>query len=56
MTDNKTSQKEKRNNYSISLTRSEQEEMVKFAENLGLSLSAFLRLAAKDYMDIKENK
>jgi len=41
--------KEKRVSVSISLTDSEREEMRGCAERYGLSLSAFLRLAAKEY-------
>lgn len=40
--------KEKRVSVSISLTDSEREELRGCAERYGLSLSAFLRLAAKE--------
>lgn len=43
--------KEKRVSVSISLTDSEREELRGCAERYGLSLSAFLRLAAKEYVD-----
>ena len=36
---------------SISLTDSERDELRGCAERYGLSLSAFLRLAAKEYVD-----
>ena len=56
MIKNKTQKKEKRSNYSISLTKSEQEELAKYASELGLSLSAFLRLATKEYIEKREKK
>lgn len=43
--------KEKRVSVSISLTASERDELRGCAERYGLSLSAFLRLAAKEYVD-----
>ncbi len=43
--------KEKRVSVSISLTNSECDELRGCAERYGLSLSAFLRLAAKEHVD-----
>lgn len=43
--------KEKRVSVLISLTDGEREELRGCAERYGLSLSAFLRLAAKEYVD-----
>lgn len=43
--------KEKRMSVSISLTDSERDELRGCAERYGLSLSAFLRLAATEYVD-----
>ena len=43
--------KEKCVSVSISLTDSERDELGGCAERYGLSLSAFLRLAAKEYVD-----
>lgn len=43
--------KEKRMSVSISLTDSERDELRGCAERCGLSLSAFLRLAATEYVD-----
>ena len=43
--------KEKRVSVWISLTDSERDELRGCAERYGLSLSAFLRLAAKEYVD-----
>lgn len=41
--------KEKRVSVSISLTNKERDELKRIANEYGLSLSAFLRLAAKEY-------
>lgn len=43
--------KGKRVSVSISLTDSERDELRGCAERYGLSLSAFLRLAAKEFID-----
>lgn len=43
--------KEKRMSVSISLTDRERDELRGCAERYGLSLSAFLRLAATEYVD-----
>ena len=43
--------KEKRVSVSILLTDSERDELGGCAERYGLSLSAFLRLVAKEYVD-----
>lgn len=42
-------EKEKRVSVSISLTETEKIELTQLAESYGLSLSAFLRIAAKEY-------
>lgn len=42
--------KEKRISVSIALTDVEREELAEYAQRYGLSLSAFLRLAAKEYI------
>lgn len=42
--------KEKRISVSIALTDVEREELTEYAQKYGLSLSAFLRLAAKEYV------
>lgn len=39
----------KRVSVSISLTETEKKELTQLAESYGLSLSAFLRIAAKEY-------
>jgi len=57
MTTEKSEQKkEKRISVSISLTETERDNLTRIAESYGLSLSAFLRLAANKYAesDIKE--
>lgn len=46
--------KEKRVSVSISLTDSEREELRGCAERRDLSLSVFLRLAAKEYVDSRK--
>ena len=46
--------KEKRVSVSILLTDSGREEMSGCAEQYGLSLSAFLRLAAKEFTDARK--
>lgn len=46
--------KEKRQAISISLTKHEKVMLQEKASAYGLSLSAFLRLAAQEYPDIKE--
>ena len=48
--------KEKRISVSIALTDAEREELAEYAQRYGLSLSAFLRLAAKEYVANHENK
>lgn len=47
--------KNKRVSVSLSLTINEKEELMKIAKHYGLSLSAFLRLAATKYVE-EENK
>lgn len=47
--------KEKRQAISISLTKHEKEILREKASAYGLSLSAFLRLAAQEYPYIKKN-
>lgn len=42
-------EKEKRVSVSISLTETEKNELTEQARKCGLSLSAFLRIAAKEY-------
>lgn len=42
--------KEKRISVSIALTDVEREELTEYAKQYGLSMSAFLRLAAKEYI------
>lgn len=42
--------KEKRISVSIALSDAEREDLTKYAKQYGLSLSAFLRLAAKEYI------
>lgn len=42
--------KEKRISVSIALSGTEREELAKYAKQYGLSMSAFLRLAAKEYI------
>jgi predicted HTH domain antitoxin len=56
MTTEKSEQKkEKRISVSISLTETERDNLTKIAESYGLSLSAFLRLAANKYAEIDLN-
>lgn len=43
--------KEKRISVSIALTDSEREELTEYSKQYGLSMSAFLRLSAKEYID-----
>ena len=47
--------KEKRVSVSISLTDNERDELRGCAERYGLCLSAFLRLAAKEFVDTRKN-
>ena len=49
-------EKEKRQAISISLTKHEKEMLQEKASTYGLSLSAFLRLAAKAYPAQKDDK
>ncbi len=48
--------KEKRASVSISLNESERERLTQIAESQGLSLSAFLRLAASKYIATEVEK
>lgn len=48
---NKEVKKEKRMTVSISLSESEKKKLCEMADSYGLSLSAFLRLAAKKYYE-----
>lgn len=50
----KDKDKDKRVSVSLSLTINEKEELMKIAKSYGLSLSAFLRLAAAKY--VEDNK
>jgi post-segregation antitoxin (ccd killing protein) len=42
--------KEKRISVSVALSHAEREELTEYAKQYGLSMSAFLRLAAKEYI------
>lgn len=44
-------EKDKRVSVSVSLTRKERDELKAIAKNYGLSLSAFLRLAAAKFVE-----
>lgn len=51
--------KEKRISVSVALSHAERAELTEYAKQYGLSMSAFLRLAAKEYIanhKIKEDK
>jgi hypothetical protein len=46
----------RRRNVSVSLTDAERDRLTEYAESLGLSLSAFLRMAANKFIDEDKNK
>lgn len=48
--------KEKRISVSVALSHAEREELTEYAKQYGLSMSAFLRLAAKEYIANRKNK
>lgn len=48
--------KEKRISVSVALSHAEREEPTEYANRYGLSMSAFLRLAAKEYIASHKNK